>query len=509
MNDSTSQTVSETVSPPPFLQLERVSKAFAGVQALNEVSLTVGAGEVHCLAGENGSGKSTLIKIMAGALEPDAGEIIIGGKRYVHLQPINAIREGIQIIYQDFSLFPNLTVAENIALNQQLAERRRLIDWRRVRAIARQALDKIGVDIALDARVESLPVADKQLIAISRALLHDAKLIVMDEPTTALTDKEVRTLLGIIRRLQTSGVAVLFVSHKLSEVLAVSEKVTVLRNGKRVAHGDAAAFDLDKLTFHMIGRRLEPKFRKRERQAKEGSMLRVEGLRKRGHFEDISFELFRGEILGLTGLLGSGRTALALALFGLVPTDGGALFIGGERVHMRSVGDAIRHGVGYVPEDRLTEGLFATQSIGNNIVVSKLGALTNRLGFLDRRALHTEMRAWVEKLRVRTPSPDLPVQSLSGGNQQRVVLARWLATQPKILILNGPTVGVDVGSKADIHEIIHALAEQGMGVLVISDDLQELLQTCSRLLIMKAGRITETVEHLAISEAELARKLTR
>lgn len=495
------------MSQQPLLEVKGVSKAFAGVQALDDVDLTIYPGEIHCLAGENGSGKSTLIKVVAGVLAPDQGEVVVNGKAYQRLQPIDAIREGIQIIYQDFSLFPNMTVAENLALNQLLAEGRRLVNWGEVDRIAQQALGRIGVDIPLRAPVETLPVADKQLIAISRALLQQAKLIIMDEPTTALTDREVRSLLAIIKRLQASGISVLFVSHKLNEVLEVSEQFTVLRNGRGVANGPAEEFDLDSLTFHMTGRKL-PTERASGRADRGGrSLLRVEKLYKGGHFQDVSLEVMEGEILGVAGLLGSGRTALAMALFGLTPVDGGSIYLGGEEVMLKGVPDAVEHGFAYVPEDRLTEGLFLTKPIADNITVSKLDALKGSLGFLEGPDVRREAQRWVDELQVVTPSVHAPVQSLSGGNQQRVVLARWLATQPKLLILNGPTVGVDVGSKADIHAIVRDLAHQGIGALVISDDLAELLHLCDRLVVMKEGRIVETVTDLSMTESELARRL--
>ena len=495
------------MSQQPLLEVKGVSKAFAGVQALDDVDLTIYPGEIHCLAGENGSGKSTLIKVVAGVLAPDQGEVVVNGKAYQRLQPIDAIREGIQIIYQDFSLFPNLTVAENLALNQLLAEGRRLVNWGEVDRIAQQALGRIGVDIPLRAPVETLPVADKQLIAISRALLQQAKLIIMDEPTTALTDREVRSLLAIIKRLQASGISVLFVSHKLNEVLEVSEQFTVLRNGRGVANGPAEEFDLDSLTFHMTGRKL-PTERASGRADRGGrSLLRVEKLYKGGHFQDVSLEVMEGEILGVAGLLGSGRTALAMALFGLTPVDGGSIYLGGEEVMLKGVPDAVEHGFAYVPEDRLTEGLFLTKPIADNITVSKLDALKGSLGFLEGPDVRREAQRWVDELQVVTPSVHAPVQSLSGGTQQRVVLARWLATQPKLLILNGPTVGVDVGSKADIHAIVRDLAHQGIGALVISDDLAELLHLCDRLVVMKEGRIVETVTDLSMTESELARRL--
>lgn len=495
-------------NPQPLLQVKGVSKAFAGVQALEDVDMTIFPGEIHCLAGENGSGKSTLIKVIGGVLAPDNGELIVGGRTHQRLQPIDAIRGGIQIIYQDLSLFPNLTVAENLALNQLLAEKRRLVNWRQVRQIAKAALERVGVDIPLNALVENLPVADKQLIAIARALLNQAKLIIMDEPTTALTDKEVQSLLGIIRRLQADGISVLFVSHKLNEVLEVSEQFTVLRNGREVASGPADQFDLDSLTFHMTGRELS------EKRAPEGSvadarqLLDVRDLSKRGHFQNVTLSVHGGEVVGVAGLLGSGRTALAMALFGLTPFDSGSVQLEGEELTLRDVPEAVAQGMAYVPEDRLTEGLFLSKPVSDNITVTRLDALSKGPGFLDSAALRREANQWVDELQIVAPSIHAPVQSLSGGNQQRVVLARWLATNPKLLILNGPTVGVDVGSKADIHGIVRGLTRKGVGALVISDDLGELLHLCDRLLIMKEGKIVDTITDPSMTEAELARRLT-
>ena len=489
-----------------LLSVRGVSKAFAGVQALDDVSLDIGRGEIHCLAGENGSGKSTLIKTISGAQQPDSGEIILNGKTYKRLSPIEAIRGGVQIIYQDFSLFPNLTAAENIAFNDELAQGRRFVNRKRMRELAEEATAKVGVSINLNARVEDLPVADKQLIAISRALLADARLIIMDEPTTTLTEKEVRSLLKIIQRLREDGVSVMFVSHKLNEVLEVSEKLTILRNGKTVASGKVDEFDWQRIAYEMTGRELKESS-STLKPPSEKRVLEVENLGLENSFADVSFTLHAGEVLGVAGLLGSGRTALATTLFGLTPADTGTVKVEGREVAIKSPSDAMNVGLGYVPEDRLTEGLFLQRSIGRNIVSSKLGSLSSA-GFLKMGEVREEQETWVNELDIVTPSPDLPVQSLSGGNQQRVVLARWLATKPKILVLVGPTVGVDIGSKADIHEIIADLAEDGMGVLVVSDDIPELLHNCHRVLVMKAGRVTEELEPGGISEDELATKLT-
>ncbi|WP_207483063.1 sugar ABC transporter ATP-binding protein [Arenibaculum pallidiluteum] len=499
--------MSEAPSEQPLVRLSGISKSFAGVHALRDVDLEIRRGEIVCLAGENGSGKSTLIKILAGAQDADAGTIAIDGREHRALHPIEAVRAGIQVIYQDFSLFPNLTVAENIAFNHQLSHGRRLVNWRLVRRIAREALERIGVRIDLDRRVETLPVADKQLVAIARALLHDARLIVMDEPTTALTEREVRSLLDIIRKLQRDGVAVLFVSHKLKEIFAVCEKIVVLRNGRKVAAGPASEFDLGSLTFHMTGRTLEAVDLPPPAGPGAPELLRVEGLGRGREFDGVSFCLRAGEVLGITGLLGSGRTELAKALFGLAPADRGRILVEGREAAIRSVRDAMEQGIGYVPEDRLTEGLFLPQSIGRNAAVGILDRFAGRGGALDRPALEGHVEDWVRRLKVATPSTALPVQSLSGGNQQRVVLARWLATRPRILILNGPTVGVDVGSKADIHAIIAGLARDGLGVVVISDDLPEVLAACHRILVMRDGRIVEEVARDEASEDQLAHRL--
>lgn len=491
----------------PFLQVKGISKSFAGVQALQDVDLTIDRGEVRCLAGENGSGKSTLIKIIAGAQPPDSGTIVIDGKEYAQLTPLGAIHAGVQIIYQDFSLFQNLTVEENLSISKSLASGRRFVNWREVKRTARGALELVGVEIPLSARVEDLPVADKQLIAIARALVNDAKLLILDEPTTALTQREIDGLLATIGRLQERGVAVMFVSHKLNEMFAIAESISVLRNGRLVKSAPASEFDYRSLSEAMTGQSLDEAVRSGPGRELGSPLLEVRGLSKRGQFEEISFTLHRGEILGLAGLLGSGRTALGMSLFGLTSFDSGELKLDGDPLRLRTVQDAIDHGIAYLPEDRLTEGLFLTKSIGDNITVSSLPALAGRMGLLNRDHVRREKEEWVERMKVATPSHRLPVQSLSGGNQQRVLLARWLAAEPRLLVLNGPTVGVDVGSKAAIHELIRELTGDGIAVLVISDDLSELTHVCDRLLVMRGGRITEEVVAASLSENELAARL--
>ncbi len=479
-------------STRPYLQVKAVSKQFSGVQALEDVSITIGKGEIWCLAGENGSGKSTLIKIVAGVHRPDTGSITINGTNYPRLRPIDAIRHGVQVIYQDFSLFPNLTVAENIAMTTQLDRNRRFVNWRGVYRIARDALEQIGCTLDLRQPVAALSVADRQLVSIARALLDDVRLLIMDEPTTALTQREVDALFTVIKGLKERGVSILFVSHKLNEVLQISEKIAILRNGRKVAEGAAAAFDHGKLVYHMTGR----SYRETDTAPPSTAggtkpILGVEHLTRGDQFRDVSFQLSSGEILGLAGLLGSGRTALAHSIFGLNPADAGTIAIEGRSRGIHSVKSAIKAGIAYVPDDRLTEGLFLEQSIERNLVVSILADLVNRLRLIRFTKVRQHVETWLEKLNVATPAARAPVQTLSGGNQQKIVLGRWLAAKTAMLILNRPTVGVDVGAKADIHRTIRELARDGVGILLISDDIPELLALCHRIALMHRGRIIE------------------
>lgn len=490
-----------------LLRLEQIVKSFAGVQALKGVDLTLNQGEITCLVGENGCGKSTLIKIISGFYQADHGRIVVTGQPVAQWHPIEAIRAGIQVIYQDFSLFPNLSVAENLALNSQLSARKRFVNWREIRGIAQEALSRTEVDLPLDALVSDLGVADKQLIAISRAILQDARLVVMDEPTTALTEKEVRALFKVVRNLQAKGIAILFVSHKLNEVLEIAERVVVMRNGEKVLETPATQVDARQIGVAMTGREIAESTYDFTPPEGETPLLEVNQLSLPGAFEDIHFKLHRGEILGITGLLGSGRTELAKALFGETPAQRGTIKLNGQPVSIRSIQDAIYHRIGYVPEDRLTEGLFLQRSIGSNIVTSTLKALLNRVGFVDSDRVNQQIRDWVTGLHIKTQDVSLPVRSLSGGNQQRIVLSKWLAANPEILILNGPTVGVDVGSKDELHQIIKDLARKGIGIIVISDDIPELMATCNRVMLMRRGRIDEQMTIRQTNEHDLSAKL--
>ena len=470
------------------------------------MDLVIKKGEIHCLAGENGCGKSTLIKVVSGAHSADAGEIIIEGKKFSSLTPMESIKQGIQVIYQDFSVFPNMTVAENIALNEELETNRKLVNWKNVKKIAQEAMDKIGANIGMDILVERLSIANKQMVAICRALLNDAKLIIMDEPTTALTSKEVSKLFEIIYKLQKHGIAILIVNHKLDEVYDIAQTLSILRNGENVATGNIKEFDRQRFVKAMTGRNIEDVFY-RPKEIKD-EILHVEALTKEGSIEDVSFTLNKNEVLGITGLLGSGRGKIGDALFGIAPATKGKIFLHGKKIEIKNVQDAIKNNIAYVPEDRLTQGLFLEKSIGLNIVIAALKKYLKR-GRLNHKEMNKAMDSWIKQLNVAAPSAKPPIKTLSGGNQQKVVLAKWLNTNPKLLILNGPTVGVDIGSKSDIHAILHELAGKGVGIIIISDDLPELINNCNKIIIMNGGKLVALLNSNDITESQLSSLLSQ
>lgn len=475
-----------------------IHKYFAGVRALDGVSLEIKPGEIHCLAGENGCGKSTLIKVISGVHQRDSGTLEFDGEVIDKLTPIDAIMKGIQVIYQDFSVFPNLTVMENLAINSQLAAKKRIVNWKKMREIANEAINKIGFQVDLDAPLSSLSVAEKQLVAICRALMFKAKLLIMDEPTTALTKKEVQALFKIILSLKEQGISILFVSHKLDEVFEISDRFTVFRSGKLVVTGNTSDLDDKKFSYYMTGREFENKTYIPEKVSKT-PVLEAKNITLEGSFENISFTVKGGEIMGVTGLLDSGRTELALSLFGIKPIDSGEILIHNQAVKLDSPQAAIKNKISFVPEDRLSEGLFLPQSIGDNIVISEIDDLVKG-GLLDKEKYQNEVNRWVTELSIATPNPDNAASTLSGGNQQRIVLAKWLARNPDILILNGPTVGVDIGSKHDIHAILQRLAQKGMAILIISDDLPELIENCSKIVILKDGNMSGEMSTQEINE---------
>jgi simple sugar transport system ATP-binding protein len=486
----------------PFLRLRGVSKRYGGAQALTDFDWDVRRGEVHCLVGENGCGKSTLIKTVAGVHAPSGGEIEFDGVPVAHLDPIKAKALGIQVIFQDLSLFANLTVAENIAIEQTMGPALRPVSRAAMRVTAAAVLARLDFPIDLDAQVSDLPVAERQITAIARGLAAEAKLIFMDEPTASLTRAEVDRLLAIVKRLQADGIAVVFVSHRLDEVIEIAERVTVMRDGRKVGTWPAAEVDQRRIANLMTGLDISHGVVARNMSAAE-PLLVVENLSRRGEFADVSFTVGRGEVLGIVGLLGSGRTELALSLFGMNRVEAGRILLDGAELSLRSNKDAVRAGIAYVSEDRLSLGVVLPQSIEDNAILAVMPRLAGRLGLIapaKRRALAAE---WVERLAIKIPGLDSPVRTLSGGNQQRVVLAKWLATHPKVLILDSPTVGVDIKNKQGIYEVVAALAREGMGVILISDEVMEVFATCDRVLHMRGGRIVGEAVPGAVSEQDL------
>ncbi len=475
----------------PAIRFRHVSKVFGGVRALDDVSFEVGRGEVHCLAGENGSGKSTLIKIITGVYQPEPGaEMNYFGKRMHSVTPHLARHQGIAVIWQDLALFPEMTVAENISFETLVGGPPRLVSYGKITRAARDALARLGVELDLEARLNTLPIAQRQLVAIARALISDARLIFMDEPTASLTQAETDKLLDVVRTLSNAGVAVVFVSHRLAEVLEIANRVTVLRDGKLVGVYPSGGMSQTRLAELMTGRTFDKTASAQDRSANP-VVLAVERLTRKGEFEDVSFEIRKGEVLGLTGLIGAGRTEIAHALFGMSKPDAGIIKLNGKVMEFRSNRDAVQKGIAYVSEDRLALGLIQPQSIADNLVMAILPELSGPNGLISTGKKNETVAGGIAELGVKIGKPGDAISTLSGGNQQKVVLAKWLATRPKLLILDCPTVGVDVGARAGIYKIIRGLAEQGLSILLISDEVQEVHANADRILHMAGGRIVQ------------------
>lgn len=488
---------------PPAISISHVSKTFGGVKALHDVAFEVGQGEVHCLAGENGCGKSTLIKIITGVYQPETGaEIHLFGNSLAAISPNVARQMGVAVIWQDLALFPEMTVAENIAFESMLGARPRFVDYSALRAKAQAGLARLDVSLDLDARLGTLPISQRQIVAIARALVGEARLIFMDEPTASLTQAETDALLAVVRTLSARGVAVVFVSHRLAEVLDISSRVTVLRDGRLVGVYPTRGMTQARLTELMTGKSFDTKVMARDTSASP-IVLDVAGLSRRGEFHDVTFRLRKGEVLGLTGLIGAGRTELAHALFGMVRVDQGTIRLDGREVRFSSNRDAVAAGVAYVSEDRLALGLIQPQSVSDNAVLSVLRRISGQIGLLSLVRQQELVSFWMRELAVKVGHPADPVSTLSGGNQQRVVLAKWLATEPKVLILDCPTVGVDVGARAGIFRIVRELAAKGLAILLISDEVPEVYLNADRVLHMAAGRIVGEFDPRQTSLAEL------
>ena len=468
----------------PFSVVD-VSKSFGSTHALRGVSLDLAAGEIHALVGENGAGKSTLIKLMTGLYRPDAGHLEVDGTAVELRTPADAQARGVACIYQEPLVFPDLTVSENIFVGQGRGGG--IVRWRDMHERAGAILRDLEVDVDPRSVASHLTVAGQQAVEIAKAMSRDVRVLIMDEPTAALSAHEVRRLFRQVRRLAASGVAILFVSHRLDEVFELSDRITVLRDGQHISTNAVADVTETSLIRDMVGRELSDFFRKVEHEPGEVA-LSVEGLSRAGAFTEISFEVRHGEVLGFAGLVGSGRTEVAEALFGVQPADAGTVRRDGRTVEIDSPRAAMDHGIAYVSEDRRRLGLSLPQSVSANITLAGLRRFVSRWHLLDRKAEARAAEVYRQRLVIRTPSLTTPVGNLSGGNQQKVMLAKWLDLEPAVLILDEPTRGIDVGAKADVHELIGELAERGVAVILISSDLPEVVAMSDRILVMREGR---------------------
>jgi ribose transport system ATP-binding protein len=478
--------------------MEGIHKKFPGVIALGSVDLEVRPGEVHVLLGENGAGKSTLMKILSGAHTKDAGRIYVDGtERDVH-NPREAREMGIGIIYQELTLVPEMSAAENIMLGREPRRLRVFVDREKMMADAQRALSLIAANIPPDSRVGSLSLAQRQLVEIAKALSLSPRILVMDEPTSALTAQETRSLFDAIRRLTAAGVAIIYISHRLDEIFEIGDRVTVLRDGSNVATHTVKTANRRDLVRLMANRELDETI-SRHSSARGKEILRVEGLTRRGSLENVSFAIHAGEILGIAGLLGAGRTEIARAVFGADKLDAGKIFVDGKRVDIRSARDAIRLGIGFVTEDRKAQGLVLARSVRDNVSLPVLRRLS-KAGFVDRRSERNLAARYVQDLRIRTPSPEQVTLNLSGGNQQKVVLAKWLACEVRILFLDEPTRGIDVGAKQEIYALINALAAKGVAIVMISSELPEIVGLSDRVIVMRNGRLAGEFERAGVTQ---------
>ena len=489
-----------------ILVMENISKAFPGVKALSDVHVTVRKGTVHALMGENGAGKSTLMKILNGMYTPDSGTITLQGK-VVHIPNTGtALKLGISMIHQELSPVPYMSVAENIFLGREPLRRLGMIDKRKLLADTRDLLQRLEININPQALMKDLSVANTQMVEIAKAISYDASLIIMDEPTSAITDREVAQLFRMIRTLKAKGVAIIYITHKMDEVFQIADEVTVFRDGRHIATVPADQTDKNSLIAMMVGRALTAIFPKEEAPIGE-VVLSVRNLTRKGIAKDVSFDLRRGEILGLAGLMGAGRTEVIEGIFGIKPIDAGEIMIKGQKVQINEPSDAIRHGLALLTEDRKLTGIMGVLPVRDNMMIASLGSYVER-GLLQKRMIEETCRREKSRLEIKTPHLDQVIRLLSGGNQQKVLVSRWLLTMPDILILDEPTRGIDVGAKAEIHKLMCKLAQEGKAIIMISSELPEILGMSDRVLVMHEGRVGGIFERKDATQETIMRAAT-
>jgi ribose transport system ATP-binding protein len=484
------------------LSLAGVRKEFPGVVALDNVHFELRRVEVHAICGENGAGKSTLMKIISGVYQPTAGTIRYKGEEVRYASPRESEAAGIAIIHQELNLVPHLTVAENIFLSRE-PRRGPFVDRRKLKAGAKACLDRLGVDIDPDAQVLRLSVAQRQMVEIAKALSLNAEVIIMDEPTSSLTEQEANLLFRVIRELKSKGVSIVYISHRLDEMSQIVDRVTILRDGRFVSSDAFSDITVDDIVSRMVGRSLDEKYPERTSVPTKEPLLRVNGLTRTGVFSDVSFDLMRGEILGFAGLMGAGRTEVARSIFGAEPADAGTIEFAGRQLTIRSPQDAIAEGISYLSEDRKSQGLAIKMSVAANLLLANMGAVSNRFGIIDRARHRDRAGHYVDLLGIRTPSIDQTVHRLSGGNQQKIIIGKWLFRDSRLLFFDEPTRGIDVGAKYAIYKIMDELAAKGIGVVLISSELPEILGMTDRVAVFHAGRITKILTTRSTSQEEI------
>lgn len=474
-----------------FLQMSHITKRFPGVLALSNVDFALHKGEVHALLGENGAGKSTLMKILSGVYQPDEGEIIFEGQPVTFANPLSAQSAGITIIHQEFNLFPELTVEENIFIGREFCKNNRWrLDEKQQRQAAIDILQKLNLNIAPDTLVADLTVAQQQMVEIAKAISVNAKILIMDEPTAALTETEIDSLFQVTRLLKEQGTGIVYISHRLEELALIADRATVMRDGQFIATVDYDAVKISDLIAMMVGRDLGNIYPRREPLAQRKPVLEVSGLTRNGVLNNIDFTLYQGEILGFAGLMGAGRTELARAIFGADPIDGGTLKLNGKVTVIKDIPDAIQQGISYLTEDRKKEGLALGLSVERNIMLGNYPEYSDRFGNVDSKRCQKTSEEQVKALRIKTPHLEQAALNLSGGNQQKIIIARWMCKDTDILIFDEPTRGIDVGAKLEIYELMNRLVAKGKSIIMISSELPEVLGMCDRILVMRNGRIT-------------------
>ena len=474
-----------------FLQMSHITKRFPGVLALSNVDFALHKGEVHALLGENGAGKSTLMKILSGVYQPDEGEIIFEGQPVTFANPLSAQSAGITIIHQEFNLFPELTVEENIFIGREFCKNNRWrLDEKQQRQAAIDILQKLNLNIAPDTLVADLTVAQQQMVEIAKAISVNAKILIMDEPTAALTETEIDSLFQVTRLLKEQGTGIVYISHRLEELALIADRATVMRDGQFIATVDYDAVKISDLIAMMVGRDLGNIYPRREPLAQRKPVLEVSGLTRNGVLNNIDFTLYQGEILGFAGLMGAGRTELARAIFGADPIDGGTLKLNGKVTVIKDIPDAIQQGISYLTEDRKKEGLALGLSVERNIMLGNYPEYSDRFGNVDSKRCQKTSEEQVKALRIKTPHLEQAALNLSGGNQQKIIIARWVCKDTDILIFDEPTRGIDVGAKLEIYELMNRLVAKGKSIIMISSELPEVLGMCDRILVMRNGRIT-------------------